>query len=93
MWHWLAVIFALVALYHWKRILAMAHWHSAAWVANIALVVITGGMFALAYWLVSTWGVWGAAITAGLFTAFMIAVRVYTGLWAWQDDDDVIDLE
>ena len=92
MTHWLIVIFALAALAYRKRLLAMLRWHPAVWLANILFIALVIGWIALAWWLAATWGGWGIVIFFGLLASAVVALRLCTGRWYWQDDD-VINLD
>ena len=91
--HWLAIILASAAFAYRKRLGAMLQWHPATLGGNLIIAVAVIGMIMLAWWLLTTWGVWGIPMFLGAFAASMVAGRLYTGLWAWQDGDDVIDLD
>lgn len=94
MWHWFAIMFALVALYHRKRLLATLRWHPAVWAMNIFVVVALGGQILLGVWLIHTWGGWGLLMFAGAEAVLATVVRLLRGRWFWQgDDDDVLRLD
>lgn len=88
MWHWLAVIFALVALHQRKRIFAIRHWHPAIILANAAVLAaafaIPVGVYFSMVWLRVEIGLYPTAgLAFGSAAAFFVIYRVAVGRWPW----------
>ena len=90
--HWLAIILALVALAYRKHLGAILRWNPLAMLASVLIIALVAGWIVLALWLIKTWDAWGAVGALCLTGLCVVALRLYTGCWYWQDDD-VINLD
>lgn len=91
--YWLIGLLALLAFVCRRHLAAILRWHPVIWLANILFIALVVGWIALALWLIKMWGAWGALLTLCLTGLCVVALRLCTGRWYWQDDDDVIDLD
>ena len=89
MTYWLVIIFALVALACRDRIMAVLRWHPLAMVSSVLIIALVAGWVAMALWALNAWGSWGAFGTLCSTGLCVVALRLYTGRWYWQDDDTI----
>lgn len=88
MWHWLAVMFALLALAYHKQIRTVLSWHPLIIVANAGVLAgafaVSFGVYFFMVWLREAIGTdLSTAFAFAIVGAFFIICRLATGRWPW----------